>query len=374
MNSRERVLKAMNFEEPDMVPIAEMSVDVNLMEQILSVKTDIYHSGQGAIVANRKIEKAYYELVYKAYKKVGFDIVFADWSLPDNYKPKQLPDGRYIDEIGRVYGYDKVTKIYTYMGTVFNTEDDVKKFLAEEFPDPYAPGRDFGVKELAKLNKGEMALGVFIREPFAHVWEALTPVKFVYWMYSNPSLIKEFINKMTDFNLGLIEVYGELGVDVIVMGGDLCDTKGPMLPPEQFRELGVFDAMRKHVEKAHKFGIKFIKHTDGYVIPLLDDLTNIAKVDGIQSLDPSAGVDIGKVKEKYGDRLILYGNVSVDNLAIKSREEIIEETKNVIKVASPGGGHILSSSNSWYGGVKLENCLAMVETGRKYGKYPIRLQ
>jgi len=46
---------------------------------------------------------------------------------------------------------------------------------------------------------------------------------------------------------------------------------------------------------------------------------------------------------------------------------------NVIKVASPGGGHILSSSNSWYGGGKLENYLAMVKTGRKYGKYPISI-
>jgi uroporphyrinogen decarboxylase len=373
MNSRERVLKAMNFEEPDMVPIAEFAVDVNLMEQILGVKSGVYRSAQGAVVADRRLEAAYYELLFKTYDKLGFDIVFADWSLPDDYKPRQLPDGRYIDEIGRVFGYDEATKTYSYMGSIFTSEEEVEKFLKEQFPDPYAQGRDFGVKKLAKLNQGKMALGVFIREPFAHVWEALTPVKFVYWMNSNPSIIKEFIDKMTEFNIGLIDVYGELGVDIIVMGGDLCDTRGPMLSPEQFRNLGVFEAMRKHVEKAHKFGIKFIKHTDGYVIPLLDDLANTARVDGVQSLDPSAGVDIGEVKKKYGDRLILYGNISVDNLAIKSKEEIIEETKHVIKVASPGGGHILSSSNSWYGGVKLENCLAMVETGRKYGRYPISI-
>jgi len=230
------------------------------------------------------------------------------------------------------------------------------------------------LKYLANLNRGEKALGVFIREPFAHVWEALTPVKFVYWMHTNPSLVKDFIRRVTEFNLELIKIYGELGeVDLIVMGGDLCETKGPILRPEQFREFGIFEDMRKHVEMAHKYGIKFIKHTDGYVIPLLDDLVNVAKVDGLHSLDPSAGVDIKVIKEEYGDRLILHGNISVDNLATKSREDISEETKYVIKVASPNGGHILSSSNSWYAGVKLENCYAMVETGRKYGKYPIRI-
>ncbi|MEM4310809.1 MAG: uroporphyrinogen decarboxylase family protein [Nitrososphaerales archaeon] len=373
MNSRERVIKTMSFEEPDRVPMAELYVDVNLMEQILNVKSKALHSVQGAVVADREAERAYYELLYKTYEKLDFDIVYANMSLPDNYKPRQLKEDRYVDEIGRVHGYDKVTKIFTYMGTVFSNEDEVKRFLEEEFPDPYAEGRDFGLKELKKLNKERKALGVFIREPFAHVWEALTPIKFVHWIYSNPSIIKDFIDKMTEYNLGLIDVFGSIGFDIIVMGGDLCETKGPMLPPEHFRRLGIFEAMRKHVEKVHKYGAKLIKHTDGNVNPLLDDLTNLAKVDGVHSLDPSAGVEIGKVKEKYGDKLVLYGNVSVDNLALKGKEEIVEETKKVIRLASPGGGHILSSSNSWYGGVKLENCLAMVETAKKYGRYPISL-
>jgi len=373
MKSRERVLKAINFEEPDIVPISEFHIDVNLMEQILGIKSSVYHSVQGAIVADREVERNYYELLFKTYEKLGFDIIYGDMSLPDGYRPKRMEDGRYIDEIGRVYGFDEVTKIYSYMGSAFKDEEDVKNFLSVEFPDPYANGRDFGMKLLAKWNEGNKALGVLIREPFAHVWEALTPVRFVNWLYKNPSIIKKFIDKMTEFNLGLIKVFGELGVDIIVLAGDLCEAKGPMLSPMQFKNLGVFTSMKKQVDEAHKFGAKLIKHTDGYVIPLIEDLVNISRVDGLHSLDPSAGVDIKEVKEKYGDKLILHGNVSVDNLALKSKLEIIEETKRVIKYASPHGGHILSSSNSWYGGVKLENCLAMVETGRKYGKYPIKV-
>ncbi len=68
--------------------------------------------------------------------------------------------------------------------------------------------------------------------------------------------------------------------------------------------------MKRQVETAHRFDIKFIKHTDGNVLPLLPDMAEI--VDGVHSLDPSAGVDIGKVKEEYGDSLVLMGNVSVD--------------------------------------------------------------
>jgi uroporphyrinogen decarboxylase len=129
--------------------------------------------------------------------------------------------------------------------------------------------------------------------------------------------------------------------------------------------------LKKQVESAHKSGIKLIKHTDGNVNPLLDRLVGI--VDGLHSLDSTAGVDIGEVKRRYGDKFVLIGNVAVESLARKRAEDIVDETKECIRRASPGGGHILSSSNSWAAGAKLENCLAMVEAGKKYGVYPIRL-
>ncbi|MEM2123488.1 MAG: uroporphyrinogen decarboxylase family protein [Candidatus Bathyarchaeia archaeon] len=373
MNSRERVQRTVNFEESDTTPITELDVDVSVMEKILGRSLNVEHSLQAAITTNRRTERAYYDALYEVYSRVGFDILYAYESLPDGCRLEKLPDGRLMEQMGRVFSYDEVAKAYTPVGSIFKTAEDVMDFLDERFPNPYAPGRDYGIKYLAEINRGDKALGIFIREPFAHVWEALTPFKFVYWMHSEPSIVVKFIEKVTEYNLGLIDVYGELGfIDLIVMGGDLCDVKGPMLPPAEFRRLKIFDAMRKHVDEAHKHGIKFIKHTDGNVKPILGDLIETSRVDGVHSLDPSAGVDIGWVKEEFQDRLILHGNVSVDNLATKSVAEIIEETKNAIRNASPGGGHILSSSNSWYGDVKIENCNAMVETGRRYGKYPIK--
>jgi hypothetical protein len=65
------------------------------------------------------------------------------------------------------------------------------------------------------------------------------------------------------------------------------------------------------------------------------------------------------------------GNVSVDNLCTMTTGEIMNETRECLRQAAPGGGYVLTSSNSWYADAKLENCLAMVQTGRKYGSYPI---
>jgi len=100
---------------------------------------------------------------------------------------------------------------------------------------------------------------------------------------------------------------------------------------------------------------------------------------GGRPITPQFSEEIGA--DAYGSNAVeavkiakmLMGNVAVDSLAIKSKKEVVEEAKECIRKASSGGGHFLTSSNSWYTDAKLENCLAMVKTGRKHGKYPISI-
>lgn len=369
MNRRERALKALNVEEPDMVPITELDIEIPHIEALTGTRFSGDYSLQTPVSADRKHEAFYVEIKTRCYRKLGFDVVFSDLSAPDGWKTLEKPDGTTTDEWGRVLVRDSRTKAWLPNRSIFKTPEDFENFSSSP-PDPHASGRTFAVEYTKKIVGDDMAVAVFIRDPFAHVWEMFTPTTFVRWMYEEPQVIRKAVELLTEFNVEVIKRLSDIGVDLIVSGGDYCETKGPMVPVKYFREV-IFPGLEEQVEAAHKGGIKFIKHTDGNVTPLVDDLANI--VDGLHSLDSSAGVDIGEVKAKYGDELVLMGNVSVDNLAIKSREEVVKETKECIRKASPGGGHFLCSSNSWYTGAKLENCLAMVETGRKYGKYPISI-
>ena len=367
MNKRERVLRTLDIEEPDRVPITELDIEVPLMEELIGKKFPAATSLQTQVVADRELEKKRNDFKIECYKRVDFDVFTVDLSAPEYWKTKLNPDGTMVDLWGRVLMLDKQSKAWVPYDTIFNEPEDFDKF---ELPDPNAPGWTFATEYTRKTVGDSVAVATFIRDPFAHAWEMLTPVKFVTWMHQKPQFIKRVIEELTEFNVEIIKRIAEAGADFIVSGGDYCEEKGPMVPIKFFEDV-IFPNLKKQVDEAHRGGLKFIKHTDGNVNPILDDLAEI--VDGLHSLDPSAGVDIGKVKEKYGDKLVLIGNVAVDNLAKKSKLEIIEETKNCIKKASPGGGHILSSSNSWAAGAKLENCLAMVETGRKYGVYPINI-
>ena len=367
MNKRERVLRTLELREPDRVPITEFGIEVPLMEAITGKKAPTSTSEQTQVTADRELEKGRIGFKVECYQKLDFDAIVIDLSAPEDWIPRKNPNGTMVDLWGRVLMLDQRSRAWVPYSTVFQAPEDFDRF---ELPNPHDPGWAFATEYARREAGEEVAVATFIRDPFAHVWEMFTPLNFVRWMYQKPQLIRRAIEEVAKFNIEIIKSVAEAGADFIISGGDYCEEKGPMVPLRFFDEV-IFPNLRRQVDAARGRGVKLIKHTDGNVNPILKGLAAI--VDGLHSLDPTAGVDIGEVKEHYGDRLILIGNVAVDNLAKNSREEIVEETKGCIRKASPGGGHILSSSNTWASGAKLENCLAMVETGRKYGTYPIRV-
>jgi uroporphyrinogen decarboxylase len=94
----------------------------------------------------------------------------------------------------------------------------------------------------------------------------------------------------------------------------------------------------------------------------------------LDPIDPVAGLDIGRIKEQCGDRIALKGNVDcAQTLTFGSVEDVVRETKEVIRKAGPGGGLILSSSNSIHSSVQPGNYLAMWNAIRMYGTYPLAL-
>jgi uroporphyrinogen decarboxylase len=367
LDKRTRVLHSLNFEEPDRVPIMEMDIDVPLMERITGKQFHAATSLQTQVISDPKIERQRVDLKVECYEIIDFDVLTIDLSAPEYWKPTIKQDGTMVDLWGRVLKLDKQSRAWVPFGTIFSTPEDFKTY---NLPDPQASGWTYAV-EYAKSRIGDkMALATFIRDPFANAWEMFTPTKFVTWMYQQPAFIEQVIQKLTDFNIEIIHQIADSGVDFVISGGDYCEVHGPMVPIQFFKKV-IFPCLKKQVDAANHHGMKFVKHTDGNIIPIINDMAKV--IDGLHSLDPSAGVDIGQVKTQFGENLVLIGNVSVDNLAKKTKTAIIQETIDCMKQASPGGGHILSSSNSWAAGAQLENCLAMVETGRTYGSYPINI-
>lgn len=110
----------------------------------------------------------------------------------------------------------------------------------------------------------------------------------------------------------------------------------------------------------------------GRLYDVLDDLVEC----GFRAIHPceQASMDIEAVKRKYFGRLCVCGNIDLDStLTMGTPEEVIAEVKMRLRTVAPGGGYCCGASNSVPEYVPYENYLAMIETVKKYGTYPIRV-
>jgi uroporphyrinogen decarboxylase len=159
----------------------------------------------------------------------------------------------------------------------------------------------------------------------------------------------------------------------VFTGDDYASTDGPLMSPKTFREL-LYPGLKRVFAGFKEQGLLTVKHSDGNILSLLDMIID-AQPDCLDPIDPNGGLDIGWMKQNYGNRFAMKGNVDCAHLlTFGAMEEVVRQTKEVIRVAAPGGGFILSSSNSVHSKVKPENYLAMWNTVRTYGTYPIQLE
>jgi uroporphyrinogen decarboxylase len=188
---------------------------------------------------------------------------------------------------------------------------------------------------------------------------------------AHPDLIERYLDAQVARNLPYLDEQVKHGVHAVLEGQDLAHRSGPMMSPQHFRRL-MLPRLQTLTQACHERGVHFIKHTDGNITSIAQELLLESGIDAYHPVDPSAGMDIGLVKRRYGDRMTLMGNVDCAHTLVEGTpEQVADETLRVIRMAAPGGGFVLTSSNTIHYGVRAENYMAMLETVHRYGTYPI---
>jgi len=194
-------------------------------------------------------------------------------------------------------------------------------------------------------------------------------LKFVYWLNDHPVEAKAEAERRARIAGEWGKHLVSLGAEVLTLSKDQCFKAGPFLSPAMFSEF-ITPYLRITIEMFREAGAYVIKHTDGNIMPVLDQLV-FCRPHVLHSLDPMAGVDIAEVKRLVGDKVCLMGNVDCSILESGPKEKIIESAIYCLKAATPRGGYIFGTSNSLYEGIPLENYLIMLEVRNKYGRYPL---
>jgi uroporphyrinogen decarboxylase len=186
-------------------------------------------------------------------------------------------------------------------------------------------------------------------------------------MMMNPDAVKEEQDRFADDRLEKAVRLKACGLEGFNLCSDYCFNSGPFISPSMFSEL-VTPYLTKLVQGYRSLGLYVIKHTDGNIMPIIDDLVQ-AGPHALHSLDPMAGVDIRLVKQRYGSRVCLIGNVNCALMQTGTDEEVLASCRYAMENGRTGGGYIFSTRNVIFKGRPRERYELMLDYHRKNAAY-----
>lgn len=216
--------------------------------------------------------------------------------------------------------------------------------------------------------KGNRALFWLMRGVFVRSWRLIGMENYMLKLYREPMLIERVAEMVTRYNLQQLDMLADAGLDVLVVEDDIANTNALLISPAHFERF-VNPFNRRLVDRAHRLGLKVVRHSDGNLWSILDTLI-ASGYDGLNPLEPQAGMDLKKVKGHCGDRICLLGNIDCMHLLAEGTPAQVDAAVRLaMAAAAEGGGYILCSSNSLHPGVNPENCIAMFQATKTYGRY-----
>lgn len=160
----------------------------------------------------------------------------------------------------------------------------------------------------------------------------------------------------------------ECGLDGFALCADYCFNSGPFLSPRMFRQF-ITPYLKELVAGYKAMGYYVIKHTDGNLMPILDQILE-SEPHGLHSIDCQAKhMDLAVIKRQAGDKVCLLGGVQCSLLQTGTEEQVIEQCKYVLRHGLPGGGYIYGTTNVAFAGLPLERYLLMLALRKQYGWY-----
>lgn len=159
----------------------------------------------------------------------------------------------------------------------------------------------------------------------------------------------------------------DAGIDSFILCSDYCFNAGPFLSPQMFRRF-IQPYLARIIAETKRAGAYTIKHTDGDIMPILDQLVE-CEPHALHSLDPMAGVDIKVVKELVGHKVCLAGNVHCAALQTGTDEEVIASAQYALDHGKPGGGYIFCTSNIPFKGMLPERYTMVLDVWKANRDY-----
>ena len=391
MTPRQRVITALKHREPDLVPWGEVWIDYNVFEDVLG-RPSYFHGKMKETIAWWEGRDA--EIITSCDRDVvdltlalGLDVATVEvyprsqYILGSRYNVpmKQIDYETYVDQDGSLWRVSSATH-------------ELMPFRLN--PDVYTPPTMVSLeKAINDVEKNgvpkpddwqwSMVRNTVTALKDTHIVACLAPdIGFPSFgqtdeeKYLNMALHPEMLGRIAELAgrraIAELKYYAEEGVDALFPCGDYGCSNGLLASPSIFTE-HVFPWIKAYCDEAHRLGMYVFKHCCGRTIDIFGYFIK-AGYDAYQSIQPTAGMDIRELKDRFGTGITLWGGAANESLIGGTPQDVENDVLYAFEGAAAGGGYILGASHSLAVGTSLENLMMMKNCREKYGTYPISHQ
>lgn len=381
MTSRERVLAALNHQEPDRVPLdIGGGMSTSIVEEGYDKLKEEMGVSEGTVILNKIFRVV--RMDEEVMERLGSDVRPLMLGAPSSWTEPPTEPGTFKDIWGITWRQAHYAEGCYYWELAQSplaeaTVEDLERYL---WPDTSDPGFTANLAERAKTLSEETDYAIMGDPSYKSLWEVAYYLRGLERMMMDlildPDFVSALLGKLLEINLAITGRFlDEVGpyIQVFRTGDDLATQKGPMMSPDTYRKLlkPVFKQYYDFVKS--KTDAKIFFHSCGNVTDLLDDLAEIG-VDIINPVQVSAMGNTRDLKARFGDKLVFWGGIDTQHvLPHGSVEDVKAEVAERIRDLGPGGGLVVGPVHNIQPDVPPQNILAMAEATRDYGKYPIEL-
>ena len=382
MTSRQRVLKALNHEIPDRVPIDLGGFQTGIHRNAYTQLLDYLRMRDEVTILDpvQQLARPCEALLERFH--VDFRYIVAHG--PDSFHggiEQNTQDGRLWhdlkDEFGVVWSMPDDQPLYMDISHHPLAHATLADLAEYPFPKGDDPTRFTGLREQARRLRNETPYALSTRiggVVYEICWYLRGLEQWFIDMIENPAFCEALLDRTLAFWLGYYtEFLKEVGdlVDVVMIGDDIGCQSGPLFSPAFYRRVVKPRQKRlvQHIKSLTNARIWY--HTCGSVRQLIPDLLD----NGIDILNPvqisAADMDPGELKAQFGDRLTFWGG-GIDTqrvLSFAGPEEIRSHVRRNLEAFKPGGGYVFNSVHNIQAGVPPENIAALFAAAHQYGFY-----
>ncbi|TFG47886.1 MAG: hypothetical protein E4H40_05650 [Candidatus Brocadiia bacterium] len=382
MTSRERVLKALNHEVPDRVPIDLGGFQTGIHRKAYSEL--LGHLGVADEITILDPVQQLAKPCEAILERFNVDVRYVCAHGPESFKGgiEQNTRGGKLwhdlkDEFGVVWSMPDKQQLYmdiSHHPLADATVDDIADY---PFPDGSDPTRFAGVREQALEIRNETPYAISTGiggVVYEYCWYMRGLERWFMDMLENidfcEALLDETLKFWMDYYSGFLAEVGDI-IDIVMIGDDLAGQQGPLFSPELYR---------KFVKPRHKKLIEHIKsltiakiwyHTCGDCTEYIPELIN----NGVDILNPvqinAGSMEPQILKDRFGKDIVFWGG-GIDSqhvLPFAKPDEVRKHVRKNLEIFKPGGGYVFNNVHNIQPGVPAENIIAMYDAAYEFGFY-----